>query len=217
MGQPTLEDFLDVAKDLKMNIVTDNGLTRHIKYAKPESCLGWFDLVTWKGCLCIHGDYGSFAFSRTEDMFRFFRSGLREDGIKINPGYWSEKCVAASTHDGVKVYSPKVLREKVLYEFNNWWEYEKGRAEARKEEYLQQIEDNLLSEEGGIRGEIEAYDRALSFEFKGFSLPDFWEYDLKEYTYRYIWSLYAIVWGIQQYDECKEEYNGRQGDSANSA
>ena len=32
---------------------------------------------------------------------------------------------------------------------------------------------------------------------------DFWETDLEEYTFRYLWCLYAIVWGITQYDKQK--------------
>jgi hypothetical protein len=39
--------------------------------------------------------------------------------------------------------------------------------------------------------------------FDAFEFSDFWEHDLTEYTYHYIWCCYAIAWGIAEYDKAK--------------
>ncbi len=37
----------------------------------------------------------------------------------------------------------------------------------------------------------------------GVELNDFWECDLKEYTFHFIWCCYAIVHAIELYDQYK--------------
>ena len=50
-------------------------------------------------------------------------------------------------------------------------------------------------------GEIYAYQAAHDFEHNGFYFQDFFDGGGTErYTSHYIWCLYAIGWGIQQYD-----------------
>ena len=41
---------------------------------------------------------------------------------------------------------------------------------------------------------------AVNFEHAGYRLSDFWEVNLYQYTYHFVWCCYAIVWGIHQYD-----------------
>ena len=38
------------------------------------------------------------------------------------------------------------------------------------------------------------------FEHEGFQFHDSWEWDNTSYTFRFLWCLYAITWGIRQYD-----------------
>lgn len=40
-------------------------------------------------------------------------------------------------------------------------------------------------------------------EATGLELSDFWECSSEVYTYHFIWCLWAIAWGIRQYDEAK--------------
>lgn len=42
-------------------------------------------------------------------------------------------------------------------------------------------------------------------ESTGLNLSDFWECSSEVYTYHFIWCLWAIAWGIQQYDLKKKE------------
>ena len=109
----------DVAEH-HMTVLRDDGLYRHVRFlrvaanpetGKPEkSSFYWFDLITWPGCLAVNGDCGSFLFSRTDDMFEFFRGG------RINPGYWAEKVRAGGR---VKEYSEDRFRELVADYINS--------------------------------------------------------------------------------------------------
>lgn len=60
------------------------------------------------------------------------------------------------------------------------------------------LEDEVLSYADA--GESDALHAAGSFEHDGFMLTDFWEVECSRYAVQFIWSLYAIVWAIQQYD-----------------
>jgi hypothetical protein len=64
----------------------------------------------------------------------------------------------------------------------------------------EEIQFDVLDAETGE----EAYLKLRDFEFNGFSFRDSWEWDLKEYTYHYIWNCYAIAWAIKQYDNLKD-------------
>ena len=51
--------------------------------------------------------------------------------------------------------------------------------------------------------EQDAYRAVHDFESSdgSFRINDFWEADLTEYTYHYVWCCYAISWGIMKYDK----------------
>lgn len=68
-------------------VLKDDSLYRHLRCQKPETWTYGFDVITWPGYLAVAGDIGHFTFSRTRDMFEFFR----QDSGRINPDYWSEK------------------------------------------------------------------------------------------------------------------------------
>src|ERR1035438_10338294 len=73
------ESFLADVAEHAMAVMQDNGVYRHLRFRKPGSSNMWFDLITWPGSLVISGDMGTWAFSRVEDMFAFFRSWDREN------------------------------------------------------------------------------------------------------------------------------------------
>ena len=109
----------DVAEH-QMTVLRDDGLYRHVRFLRtavnPEtgkrekSSFYWFDLITWPGCLAVNGDCGSFLFSRTDDMFEFFRGG------QINPQYWAEK-VRGETR--TERYSAERFRQLVTEHVNS--------------------------------------------------------------------------------------------------
>ena len=188
MKQPTQEQFLKDVKDHVLTINLDSGLYRDITIKKPHCVDMHYHIITRPEYLIFTGDMGSYVFERTTDMFGFFRKE------KINPDYWSEKVQAGK----VKEYSADLAREALNQEFENWKD-----CTNFEEKYIAEEKDNL-----------DFIDTDNEFEFMnaiynwtankgGVQLNDFWEYNLKDYTFHFIWCCYAIVHAIELYDKEK--------------
>ncbi len=204
--QCTKEIFLRDVKDHQMTVVLDNGVNRNLIFRNPACYNLWFGITTWEDYLCIYGDMGDSVFSRNTDMFCFFRMKKNDfnynGDLSISPGYWHEKLKSISRFEGDKKFSPKLFEENIKEYFDRLVEddeLDKQTADALWEEIdneiLCQLEDN--NEESMYR---------LVSDFKsedGYEFNDFWECNNREYTYHYIWQLYAIVWAIKQYDSYK--------------
>ena len=189
--------FLRDVSEHEMTIIRDDGVSRHIRFRKPDTiCMG-FDLITWPGHLCYTGDMGTYVFQRLNDMFCFFREEPRHGNtgeLYINTGYWSEKLEAVDKRGGVMEYSPDKFRETIKEILDE--------DEDTTDELRQAIEDEVLcyADDGGQ----EAYDAANSFQFDGKQyFTDFWEYDITAYTFRFVWCCYALSWAIRKYDQEK--------------
>lgn len=193
----TKESFLKDVKYHKLHIERDDGLFRSIVLGRPDSCAYKYRITTFPYHLCLTGDMGAFVFSRDDDMFTFFRA----DELEINDDYWRGKLVAHCNQSGSREFSHELFKQYVMEEFQNAQEYnewdDKTIAE-RKEE----LEDEVLSRVDD--GEYAAISAALEFRSEDWDMQDFWEYDCGENTYHFVWCLYAIVWGIQQYDKSQE-------------
>lgn len=186
----------DVGKH-RMKALLDNGLYRHIRFQQPNNSNLWFELVTWPGVLTIHGDMGTWTFSRVPEMFSFFR----DDKLRINASYWAEK-LRHGIHggsDGAKVFSEELFREQL---------------QARLTDYYSLAGEDLDVASGALRCEVlsqdNKYDLLIAARDFSCELPSrggrlhFDSCDLpsgEEYAYQFLWCLYAIVWGIQQYDK----------------
>ena len=191
------ERFLETVEDHEMRIIMDDGVARNIVYKRPashpHSFNRWFGLNTWSGHLCIYGDMGTYVFARTEDMFRFFRN----DSLRINECYWHEKMQSESRFRGALEYKEELFDDAVREEIKRHLEARCLSLSDAKELWAEVKEDVLCAET-----EEEAYRCASNFRFKGeYVFQDFWEHQLRDYTDNFKWCLYAIVWGIQQYDE----------------
>lgn len=182
----TKEEFLRCVKDHKIEIIKDEGVYRHIKfYSSDCSWNQWFQIVTYPDTLVYSGDMGCYVFSRTEDMLTFFR----QKELKINPSYWAEKCIAHD-RDGVEEFSPQYFKARIE-EWMDESEVSDGTREEVKREVLWNADDGALI----------AMRSAIDFKSSdGFYFADFWETDCNVYTYRFLFCLYSLVWGIQQYD-----------------
>jgi len=181
-------------KDIKthvMTIIRDDGLYRHIQFRRPGSSTYHYEILTWPGFLCICGDMGTSVFRRTEDMFTLFRSE------RINPGYWGEKLQSIGTFTGYKKFSAEVFKEQIKSHFEDW-EIE---PENIKAEVWADIEDKVLNAHDGEP--YLAYEAVQEYKSEyGYRFVDFFDGGAcDEFTYHYIWILYAIVEGIRQYDE----------------
>lgn len=201
----TEEMFLKDVASHEMNVLLDNGIHRCLRFKQPGSSNMWFDVVTWPGFLAYTGDMGSFVFTRLEDMFQFFRS--RDGKLAINLSYWSEKLEAVDSHchtPGHKQYSEEKLKGLIDEHVSGWIddnELSKDDATtlrlAVKEDVLRYLDDSEGDSINAVRN--------FSCEIDGhkFEFQDSWEWDCREYTFRFIWCCYAIVWAINKYDDSK--------------
>lgn len=210
----TEERLLNDVKNHSMEILRDDGdAARHISFTNNGSSIYRFDLITWPGHLCIAGDCGTYVFSRIRDMFEFFRMddndfNKRPDRrLNINPGYWGEKLQSIGTNAGYKEFDGDAFRDRVTYMFNTFWEDTEN--EEAKAECWEAIQDEVLSQVDN--GEHFSYSAAHDFFYKtpdgisDFYFQDFFDGGGTEcYSFQYIWCLYAIVYGISEYDKHKE-------------
>ncbi|MEU8136048.1 hypothetical protein [Streptodolium elevatio] len=175
--------FARDTKDHEMTVRLDDGLYRHLTFAKPGTFMHWFDLVTWPGNLVIRGDMDDFAFSRHEDMFTFFRGSKG-----INPSYWAEKVF--DRRDATERYSEDAFRRAVAHHV----------AGNRVLSALVKVE---ILDAPGLGDEDVARSLLEDFEYDGFRFSDVWEWNFREFTDHFLWCCHAIVHGIQQYDAHK--------------
>jgi hypothetical protein len=191
----------------RMIVLRDDGLYRHIRFqhhiltndaeVRPGRSSYWFDLVTWPGCLTINGDCGTFTFSRTTDMFEFFR------GDYVNPQYWAEK-VRAADRGGVTVYSPEKFRQEVAGYVKEAEEDWPGLTEAVEREFF-----GVMAEwNTGTEHDAGVALNSFTYQPDGdtgepFRFLDAWEWDLTDYAWQYLWCCHAIQWGIARYEAAR--------------
>ncbi len=215
--QPTEEEFLKDVQHHQMTIPLNEGVYRHVRFRSTKHGWNqWFDLTTWPGMLTISGDMGTWSFSRLPDMFDFFR------GSKINPSYWAEKLQHGnfSGRQGGKVWDEDVFKERLLDMLKNCYEFKGKKLKeitkaVTEEVFRQEYQHAMVMAAYEFTYEFEAdrkarekreetmltLDRwgsqrqAKKFQFDGVDLPDG-----MVYSFHLIWCMYAIVWGIQQYD-----------------
>ncbi len=204
----TEEEFLKDIVHHKMEVLLDSTSYRHLQFKNNGSSNMWFDIVTWPGFLSFSGDMGCFVFSRIYDMFKFFR--YKDNSLKINPSYWGEKLQAVDNdgyNPGYKEFSEDKFHKNIQYYVDSWLE-----PGDLSEENVKGLLDKVREEVHAFAddGEYAACLAASEFYYdvngrKSYQFFDFWEQDNREYTFRYIWCCYAIVWAIQQYDNFKEK------------
>lgn len=192
--QVSTESFLTDVANHKMTIKLENGIYRHLVLKQEKDSWNmWFGLITWPGYLTICGDMGTWTFARVEDMFTFFR----DDKLQINADYWSEK-LQHGVHggrDGAKVFEDELFKARLLAQLTDYY----GLEGEQLKEVTEAIKNEVLCQDCKYDLLIAARDfKHGDFRFDTCELPDG-----KDYAYHFIWCLYAIVWGIQQYDNSK--------------
>lgn len=219
----TEQSFLNDVKDHRMNVIRDDGVYRHLRFNRPGTGCMHFDLITWPGYLCYAGDMGTYVFTRLEDMFEFFRTD-RESGymraylekkgltLGVNFQYWGEKVEAGdrrSGGDGVREFSLEraiaSVKEYVENRTADWHPGEQGTPgeRGRAIKRVAALQAALKDEVYGASDEWEFIEAVRDFNHEGFAFDDFWEYETKAYTHRFLWCCYALAWGIQQYDNSR--------------
>lgn len=189
--------FFHDVRDHKMEIVYDDGVNRHVRFSNPNCFAYHFSLTTWHHRLCISGDMGDYVFSRLPDMFTFFRTGSKHE-LGINEYYWSEKLTSIEHRDAME-YSEEVFRRIVVGRYRDW-----RRENPYNEDLKLSLRDDVLRYASD--GEQDAYRAASDFrhEASRFEMSDFWEHNLRDWRFHFLWCCWAITWGIRQYDEAKD-------------
>jgi hypothetical protein len=195
----------------EMTILLDEGLHRHLRFAKPGSSACWFDLISVPGALIFRGDGETYTFARVDDMFDFFRSERGD----VNPQYWAEKITDG--RDRARVYSEELFRRRVLEEFNERvidgtipLEYA---GHALGELCRDVLAEDVIADEATARDALEAFEFTIAVGQTA-RFADVWEWDFHTWDWWYLWACHAIVNGIKRYDtakacpECKGE-NGK--------
>lgn len=211
------EQFLKEIAEHQMEIIKDDGVHRYIRFSKPNTSCMHFDLATWPGYLCYSGDMGTYVFSRTRDMFEFFRTDRKKGKLGINLSYWSEKLQAVD--GGRRGGSAEEFDEdkfrRVINEYRvQWMRDAKDSGSLDKEgrrELWESVDNEVLCslEDGSDRALNAAYEfnhKPLSASHRryGWSFTDLFEHNFNEYTHRFQWCCYALAWSITKYDQSKE-------------
>lgn len=177
----------------EMTVFRDDGLYRHLRFRQPldpekKTWTGayWFEIVTWPGSLLINGDVGTYVFSREPDMLEFFR------GHQPNPHYWAQKTRNAAD---VRAYSDAMFRQLVGERIAELTEYDPQRAKALRAESAE-------FSAGDYYNEGEARELLADWERRDL-ISGSWEWDLTDWTYRFLWCCHAVPWGIAKYDEAR--------------
>lgn len=193
----------------QMTVLRDDGMYRHLRYAPPGSSPArccWFELVTWPGHLAVDGGMGAFTFARPggdEDLFPFFRQP------QINPMYWVQKVRAGQ---GTREYSETVFRQAVFGYFSHAARHEgtpKGLGRAIRTEIL---EDGDIWYEEGARHALDQFEYQEPGTDPGLEpwrFSDVWEWDLRDWSYHYLWCCHAIRRGVELYDAARCEATER--------
>jgi hypothetical protein len=181
----TAERFAHDVREHQMTVLRAAGIDRHLNFRKPGTgCFG-FDVITWPGALCIHGDCGTYVFERVPDMFTFFRNRAAD----INPSYWAQKCVSADR--------------------NGLTQFEWESFTAAVERYVEDEDEDVRAEVLHDLAFIEPDEFGAAGFIRDYELGDFrftdWEADCRSYTFHFIWCLRAIVWAIQKWDAAQQE------------
>jgi len=181
------DKFLKTVTKHKMDAQHELGIYRHLVFS-DGTFNRRFELVTWPMHLSICGDMGTYVFCRCEDMFTFFRRST----LEINADYWSEKL-----ESGV---ATQFSRARVV----KWMREQRDTLKAYKRPARKAILEQMRYVVEGLdeHGESEVR-RAID----GICDPDgdpvfydMFDVSFSEYTSRFLWCLFAIVWGIGQYD-----------------
>lgn len=203
MTQLTQEQFLKDVANHQITINLDQGVYRDITIAHPNTMDKHFNITTRPGYLIFTGDMGSFTFYRLQDMFKFFRKE------EIDPDYWHEKLEAIDSRGGAKSFSVELVKEILTDHLNDYLENLDVGNESINQIHKQSATDAIEAlTSAAENNEHEFWQELGGWESEysgGLEMNDSWEWDFKDFTYRYIWCCYAIVHAIKLYDEVKGE------------
>lgn len=191
------ENFPRDVSTHELTIKLNSGVYRHLSFrrAGEHSWNMWFDIVTWPGFLCICGDMGTWTFARLHDMFEFFR----DRKLRTNPSYWAEKLQNGTSggRSNAKEWDEEEFTRRVLDQLTDYYGLEGERLAGIRDELTVAMSCESGNGPYAIRQAVAdfVYDDGQAFRFDPCEMPDG-----MVYSFHFLWCLYAIVWGIQQFD-----------------
>ncbi len=202
--------FLKDTAEHQLTVLRDDGLYRHLRFRKPGTGCYGFDIVTWPGYLAISGDMGAAMFTRLPDMFEFFRTDAQDpsgtSAPYINPGYWSEKCVA---NDGPKKeFCRELLTSLMLDRVQDYLaDFYDDEEHGAGPDWAGALWEELQEDVYYVETTSDAIQRLDQFKpddsrYNSFRFVDVWEdaSRLEAYTFHFLWRLYAISHAVRAYD-----------------
>jgi len=198
----TQERFLKDVANHEMEIISENGITRHIRFKNPATRNMYFDLTTFGDHLVFSGDMGTYVFQRVEDMFTFFRRDEMPDSANY---YWDEKLESICTRGGRKEWDEEMFIDSVYDHLKYHFEDE---PKEKFEELKKFVESELSYKDlcchqlcWGVLDELEYEIQHDREEWEDIDFTDFWEgASCDDFTYHYTWAQMAICWGVMKYD-----------------
>lgn len=215
----TKERFLKDISGHVIEIISDNGINRHIRFRRPGTMCMHFDLITWPGYLCYTGDMGTFVFQRLKDMFQFFRSNPNH---RIDFRYWAEKVEAMDKCEGVNEFDPDAFKQEITKQRRKLFvQYAPYMYSDQRQEFWEGLEEVKNSaDEGEHRSITKMQDWHYNFigpQDTIRAMKDYWISidtcdfpSCKKYSRRFLWCGYAIQWGINLYDQTKNNQLTKQ-------
>ncbi len=187
------QQFISEVDEHEMAILHEDGLYRHLRFARPGTSIWSFNLITWPGYLTIVGDIGGgHTFHRVPDMLDFFDVG-QPDG-HINVGYWSEKLEAGQR--SVQGYSEDAFRSHVDTLVTEWAENLSAPDAARlRERVTEEILEVAYDEHEALSalGDFTFGDRGDRLD------EEMDEAAWRGYDHHFLIALHAILWGAKRY------------------
>lgn len=187
----------------EMTVLKDEGMYRHLRFARPDRSGYWFSLTTWPQKLVVNGDVGTYVFSRQEDMFDLIRETAHGGP---NFGYWQEKVVASSSpivDFSTQLFDMQVAETFEEVEAEKHWP---GVTAAWDEKVNGCLAEYDTSSEHGARQALNDFTFRPEGAASGdepFQFYDTWEWELGDYDWKFLWSCHAVLWGVRQYDALK--------------
>ena len=197
------DQFIRDISTHEMQVMRDDGVSRHLRFKRPRTMCMHFDILTWPGYLCYTGDMGTFVFRRATDMLEFFRAGKNDKPYRIDFRYWAEKVEAADKGDGLEAFSAEKFKAEVRDYFEQATDDTDAWTDERKAALWEEIESDVLWPVADD-GESVAWAALRDFEHDGFRFED-WERSSKEYSHRFLWCCHALEWAVRTYDSAKAE------------
>lgn len=199
----------------RLEIIRDDGLYRHLRMQQPGNSCYHYDVITWPGYLTVTGDMGTWTFSRTYDMFRFFGGWTGE----INTGYWSEKLEAGAGRSAYSFLAQEYDHDEFCSSLREWlssyfeeddeeierdvdWDDESDDPDSDKTR-IREIVRDLCREDLG--NDMLAYRAVYDADWP--ECVYVWELcadiTYKSYSSHFRWILFAITWAISKYHNAK--------------